>query len=570
MTRSGAKTAASTALALLALIVSGCDAWSCWFANTQATPLNPDYLQPTGGASDVAAQPVYLSASPDDSYVAVSSQGDGSGLGMLSLVRADGSSPVTQAPIGDGPYGIQWIGTNRVLVCNEGLPGVGGNASLLSVTFTRGSDNPLDDAYNDLTIGDPNDPTVAVAIDPNNIVGPSEIASLPGTNLIVLVTLRYPAGLFMVNLAGATASSQRLLPDGTTGHDPLDEPRGIAITPDGTTAWICNYGDGADSQIALQLAQELIAAKLNLLRGVAPADVAALNQAVADADQWIIDHRDPDGRLPARWADPTDEPDEAAQTQAAGLIETLVAYNIDVDCADPNDANCPLSATQWATVDPSLWPTDPNVDPNDPAFGTLVLGDPNRLDDPNDPNDLDNTDRYEYVSAQAADVFTILSRPVGENGTITIYSLALGRLVGSVVVPPRPRSIRFTSDGTLAVITCAGNDGTTGSVAIASVSAQAVIVQRTTPFVPAHVRLSPLGGRAYVSGWTGNQMAVINLNGLCTSTLPDTRDTRFYTVLDRPAPLGVTSDADILWGGSFSQGQVTQLDAFEGAVRVSQ
>ncbi len=556
MTRSALKAVATASLAALALAMAGCDTWVCWLNNTQAAPLNPNYLQPTGAVQDVADRPVFVSVSPGDAYVAVSSYGDGSGLGSLAIVRADGSSPVSQAPIGDRPYGLAWIGTNRLLVCNEGLAAVGGDARLLSVTLTRGSADPADEAYDDLTLGDPNDPGAAVPIAPDKIVGPSEIASVPGTNLIVLVTLRFPSGLFQVNLAGDSAVSKQLLPVTADGVDPLDEPRGIDVTPDGTVAWICNYGDGADNQASLALAHELIAAKLNQLRGALPFDDATLNETIAAADQWIVDHRDPDGRLPARWAEPNDEPNQQAQTDAANLAAALLALNADPNCTDPADANCPLSSAQWAMLDPNDWPTDANVAAGDDEFMTLVLG------DPNEPNDLD---RYTY-----ANVLTILQRAVGENGTITLYNLALEQLAASVVVPPRPRSIRITSDGAFAVVACAGNDGLTGSVAIVSVAGQAVVVQRALPFIPAHIRLSPLGGRAYISGWTGDQLAVINLKGLCTSVMPEPRDTRFYPAADRPAPLDASGNADVLWGGSITQGQVFKLDAFEGAVRVPQ
>ncbi|MBN1343508.1 MAG: hypothetical protein JXQ73_12545 [Phycisphaerae bacterium] len=543
-------------------LVAACDAWTCWLANAQTQPSNPNFARPSGPAANVPPEPVFVATSPDSLYAAVTSYDDEpNNLGTLSLVDASfpAGSTVSQLTVGTRPYGVLWVSGAQLLVCNEGLAGTGGTVPLELVTLYRGSNDPNDPNYDKRRFGDPNDSDSVRTILPSEIVGPSVAALVPGTNAVALVTLRFAAGLYMVNLSGDTPSAVRLLPStGSIAQDPLDEPRGIAITPDGTQAWICNYGKGANQPEALTLSKELVAAKLNLLRGVTPDDPTALQQTVADADQWIADNPDPDGRLPYRWPEPNDGPDAEALVEAMGLAAELYAFNVNPGCTDANDANCPYSSAQWATVNSLAWPTEPNADPNSALYATMVLGEPN---DANDPNE-----RYEYETLSA-----LLNRETYENGTITVYSLSLQQVVGSVVVPPRPNSIRFTSDGTLAVIACSGNDGQTGSVVVASTAAQQVAVQRFLPFVPAQVRINIVGGRAYVSGWTGNQMAVLNLNGLCTSVLPDPYDTRLFTVRERQVAIDtVPSDLDTLWTVSFTLNQAYTIDVFEGTIRVTQ
>lgn len=542
MTRSLRLVLASCGL-LMMPFAAGCDVWQCWLANSSAFPLNPEFLKPYGMPGQVAAEPIYVAASPDGAYVAVSSYGDG---GVLSLVDVNGIGPthVARLDVGDRPYGLLWLNDASLLVCNEGLAATGGTAPLHLVNLVRGSNDPGDPNYFVRTFGDPNDASYLSEVTSSQIAGPSEAVLIPGTKSVVWVTLRFPAGLFEVNLATGVATASQLLP--TLAADPLDEPRGIAITPGGSQAWICNYGSGADHAVALTLARELIAARLNVFRGVAPS-----NPAIADAEQWLIDNRDPDGQLPYRWPEPTDEPDAQAVADAEAVIADLAEFNEDADCTDANDPNCPLSADQWAMTDPSVWPLEPNADPNDPNSQILVLGDPNEA-----------ADYYEYAT-----VLGILNRPIGSNGTVVVYSPQMRQVVGIVTVPPRPRSVAITPDGGLAIVTCSGTDGETGSVVIIGVSAQAIAAQRDLPFVPALVRVDPLGARAYVSAWTGNQMAVINLRGLC-SGVDDPMDTRLYTVMDRPAALGNTGSQDFLWSASFTQDFATALDVFEGVWRV--
>lgn len=537
----------------LPLLLAACVFFPCWVSNLSANDYNPNFLNPVGEIARVAPQAVYVATSPDGHYVAVSSYGNDPNGGILSLIDVGGTGPgrVSQVTVGDRPYGLLWLSNVSLLVCNEGLAATGGNATLQLVTLTRGSDDPNDEAYDIRHFGDPNDIDAFSDIAPFTIVGPSEAVIIPGTNAIALVTLRFSAGLFQVGLTSATPDQSQLLP--TLTNDPLDEPRGIDVTPDGSQAWICNYGKGANNRTALALAQNLAAAKLNRFRGVVPDDPSALDQALADADAWLADNQDPDGELPYRWPEPGEGPDDQALHDAEALSDELADYNVRADCTNPDDANCPLSPDQWADVDTSAWPTDPNLGAADP---NLVLGDANNAD-------------HHYTYDEVAGLF---ERQVEEDGQITVYSLIQGLTFGSISVPPRPTSIRFTPDGTLAVVTCGGHDGVHGSVVVLSTSTQLPIVRRDFDFVPAQVRINAAGSRAYISAWTGNQMAVINLAGLCSDGTENLGDTLVRNVAFRPRAIDTTPDIDLLWaawdGADPNFSQAAALDIFQGLIRV--
>ena len=482
--------------------------------------------------------------------MAVSCQGDGSGSGVVSLVPAGSSDPnrVQQMSVGDRPYGLLWLSDTDLLVCNEGLAAIAGNPFLQYVRLSRGSADPNDPGYDVLQLPDANDANAVTIIGVTELYGPSEAVPLPGTNVLVVVSLRFLGAVYLVDLTSSSPSWQRLL--GSVTVEEVDEPRGVDVTSDGTRLFICNYGSGANHTTCLALSKSLIAAKLNRLRGVVPDDPTALDQTIGQADLWLANHRDPDGQLPYRWPEPDEGPDDAAIAEANDLTSSLQAFNNCPSCTDPNDPNCPLTPDAWAGQATTTWPIDPNIDPNFPA---LVVG------DANDPNH-----NYDYATLLA-----ILQRPDQAQGEVTVYHMGFRQVIARITVPPRPRSVRITPDDGMAVVTCSGQDGKTGSVVVIDLSTLSILVQRDLDFVPALVRLHPLGARAYISAWTGNRMAVVNLNELCTGTATGSAaDVRFYTVFDRPAAIDFAEDEDLLWCGSPGLNQVAPLDVFEGIIRI--
>jgi len=548
--------------------VAGCDAWQCLWANTQAVPLNPDFLKPFGAMLEVGRNPVYVAVSPDGLYAAVASEGLPATVdprGVLSLVLANPTDPndpnnIEQQTIeGEGPYGLLWLSDYTLLVCNEGPPNPTGatQAFLLRVDLVRGSEFPSDPSFGTRSIGFPPNALPVAALD---VFGPSEAVVLPGTSAAdgtsVIVSTRFSGGVLLVpdvtRANPAAVRAELLLQDTNDPNSPIDEPRGIDLSTDGSRLWICNYGKGANHRTALALAKELIAAKLNRFRGVPGQDPNALDSA----DEWIAANPDLDGRLPYRWTEPDDGPDDDAVVQAEALIADLTGFNSDPNCTDASDPNCPLTPEQWVARDPDTWPTDPNVDPNLTDPSSLVLGDP--------------VARYPYTSANPgiSTVLGILSRQTEADGEVTVYSVPGRSIEARISVPPRPRSVRLTPDESLAVVTCSGYDGLTGSVVIISTSSLTIVAQRELNFVPALVRIHAEGARAYISAWTGEQMAVINLRNLCPATVADPTDTRVYTVFDRPVAIDTTGNPDVLWCASYGLNQATPLDIFEGKIRL--
>ncbi len=557
--------------------VSACDAWLCWLNSWGAAVLNEDYLAPTTTPMTLEDRPVFVDVSVDGEYVAACSWGDGTDptangaeqrsdlpdpneRGYLSLFPADSDDPgdVQKMVVGTRPYGVLWVTSTRLLVCNEGLAGTGGTVPLQLVQLTRATLDPTDPNYNVLSLGDPNDVTI---IGDGYIYGPSVAAPLVAGSTTLYVTSRFMDRLYEVSVAGQDPSWSQLLPPSTDEVSPLDEPRGVAVSPDGVNVWICNYGSGADNRTALALVHELIAFKLNVLRGVTAPDQETFNQAADAADQWIVNNRDPDEVLPVRWPEPDQGPDGQAVAEAEDLTTTLRTFNVRSACPDPNDASCPMSAAQWAATPVDDWPNNP--DPN--LLRGMILGDPNSGED---PNDLTDVYAYTAVDPNLMTVSEILSRDVEAGGEVTVYNLATEDIIARIPVPPRPRSIRFLPDNSAAVVTCSGHDGLTGHAVVISASTMTPTAQREMPFVPAQVRIHALGVRAFISPWTGSQMAVINVAGLCADSVANPGDTTFYTVLGRPVGIETTVDTDLLWSANFTRSQAVGLDIFEGAIRI--
>jgi hypothetical protein len=867
----------------LALIpfTSGCDVL-CFLTNLSATVLNPNYLKPSGIPAEAPGKHVYTAVSPDGAYVALSSLGeDPNTTDLLTLVATNPLVPqrVQQMHVGNSPYGLLWITGDFLLVCNEGLDAVGGQATLQVIHLQEDPNFPLTKRLP----SDPNDPNQVFSLSPGTIIGPSEIVAVPGTKIMFVVTLRYLGAVYLINFTTATPQTKLLLGTSTLGE--VDEPRGVDITADGSLVVICNYGAGANNNPALALAQALIAANLNLRRGVTPADPNALAQTIAASDAWLAVHRDPDGRLPYRWPEPDQGPDDAAiaeandlttalnaynnsdpnctgandmtslaladaliaaklnllrgapptdpnalaqtitdsdawlathrdpdgrlpyrwpepsqgpdanavaeakalttalnaynnnpnctdandaaalelaqaliaanlnlwrgvppadpneldQTiaesqqwlathkdpnlsrdpnavaEANGLTAALNAYNFDPNCTDALDANCPLTSGQWALRDPNspndpniandpnlnfwsidpnaepnlsrtivlgdpndpndrfnysaafavvnavpnnearcpltpeewalrdpnspsdaniaydpngnFWPIDPNADSNlsrtmvlgdanDPnqsyaysaawGFVNMAVGDPNSLQncpltpaqwalrDPNSPNDPniandpnlnywpvypngdpnlartmvlgdpnDPNERYAYSSA-----WGILNLVVDAPGEVDVYNMITQQIIARVITPPRPKNVRITPDQTTAVVTCAGNDGRTGSVVLINMPSLSLTTQRDFDYIPNMVALHPTGGRAFISGWSGNSIARINLKAVCPFSILPPADTELYPIFDQPAAIGFGPQMDTLWCGSRATGEVAPLDVFEGAIRI--
>jgi len=556
-------------------LVGGCDVWRCLLDLYAGGSSNPNYLQQKAGTTAVAvpSRPSYVAVSPDGRYVAVASWGSNADPnGSLSLFPTAPNDPgdpnnVTSITVGDRPYGLTWLDDFALLVCNEGLAATGGDAPLNLVRFYRDTDDPSDPDYYRRGLGDPNkyDVSRVGSADPNDasfLAGPSEAVALPGggglAGIGVFVSVRFDgAVLWVADVMGVLPTVHRILTDPADG---IDEPRGIDINNSGSDLWICNYGSGANNRTALDLVKELIAAQLNLFNGafddLGAAARAELEQTISDAQQWLADNADPDGRVPLRWPEPDEGPNQNAVDEATDLSADLRSYNTRSACPNPDPNHCAHPPEDWAQRPTAGWPVDPNVDPN--------AADPNSLD-LHDP-----ANRYAYASddPNVTTVSGILNRDTDEQGEVTVFGSQKMEVDARIPVPPRPRSVRLTPDGASAVVTCSGDDGLTGYVVVISTASRTVTAERLLPFVPALVRIHPLGGRAYISSWTGNQMAVLNLDTACVNPLLLDCDTTVYTTIQRPTAIDVSGNIDVLWTATFSNHRVVQLDVFEGTIRI--
>ncbi len=571
-------------------LAGGCDVWWCLLDLYAGGSSNLNYLQQMVGTTPVAVkrQPSYLAVSPDGRYVAVASWGGNADPnGSVSLFPTDPNDPddpnnVTSITVGDRPYGLTWLNDLTLLVCNEGLAGTGGDATLNLIQFYRDTDDPSDPNYSLRGLGDPNkyDVSRVGSADPNYsdfLASPSEAVALPGggglAGIGVFVSVRFDgAVLWVSDVTGAAPTVYRILTDPADG---IDEPRGIDTDSSGSNLWICNFGSGANNRTALDLVKELIAAQLNLFNGafddLDAAARAELEQTLSDAQQWLTDNADPDGRVPLRWPEPDEGPDGNAVDEATDLSADLRAYNTRSACPNPDPNHCAHPPEDWAQRPTAGWPADPNVDPNgiDPNVVDPNTIDPN-TDDPNSLNLHDPDRRYLYASddPNVVTISSILNRDADEQGEVTVFNTQKMEVDARIPVPPRPRSVRLTPDGALAVVTCSGNDGLTGYVVVISTGSRTVTAERALPFVPALVRIHPLGRRAYIGGWRGNQIAVLNLDTACVNPLLLGCDTTVYTTIQRPAAIDVSGDIDVLWAATFQNHQVVQLDIFEGTIRI--
>lgn len=546
--------------------LTGCDAFTCWYALLESRPINGGFLKPIAGAPvmDLAGNPVTVAVAPDGNYVAVASWADTTdpstdpnGFVSAFWTGLTDSNNVQRIAVGTNPYGLTWLSRNDLLVCNEGRAATAGTVPLQYLSIPRGSDDPTDPNYygRDLSKATIRDVSADTTGTTTRIYGPSEAAIIPtgGTSgAAVAVTARFFGAVYLVfDVTGGSRQVRLILTDPNDPNDrSIDEPRGIDVSKDAKYLWICNYGTGANDPTALTLAKTLIAAKLNQLRGVPAADPNAVNDAILLADSWLALYRDPDGKLPYRWAEPEQGPGQTAWADANDLIEVLNGYNTSTTCTDPVDTNCPLTPQQWVEKGYTNWPASSNTDPNWDT--TLVLG------DAADPNQ-----RYTYQYAQQS----ILNRPVETTGTVTVYNIGMAKIEAIITVPPRPRSVRISPDNTKAVVTCSGQDGQTGAVVVIDVATRLVTATRRMSFVPGVVRLNALASRAYVSGWSGDKMAAINIKTMCPSN-SGTSDTHIITTIDRPAALDTTADVDVLWGATYSGAYATEFSAFEGGIPI--
>ncbi len=245
-------------LGAITLLV-GCDGLLCLISNPASTQSNPNFMQRVAGTSafSVPARPANLAVCPDGKYVAVCSWGPQGGdpNGTLSLYSLDPAIPTqtnNEVVIGVRPYGLLWLNDQILLVCNEGQEGDATNAHLMRVTLTRGSEVPTDPNYRVRTLDPAHiEPVNANPADPDDRISrPSEIVRVPDTDpslgVIAVVSSRYEGTIKIVREVTAVApTALEATTVLTTAGDTIIGPRGIAVSADGSTLWICNYDSGA-------------------------------------------------------------------------------------------------------------------------------------------------------------------------------------------------------------------------------------------------------------------------------------------------------------------------------------
>ncbi len=356
----------------------------------------------------------------------------------------------------------------------------------------------------------PQDGSVVINPDGTFVYTPSaQLAATGGTDVFTVkvedqgLHLHGLAGFFKPDFGHSATATVAITVNATI--DVGEQPRGVAVSPDGTRAYVVNEVDGTVSVI--DTATNTVTTAIT----------------VGDFPKSVAFHPDGTRAYVTNAADGTVSVINTATNTVTATINVGVSpFGVAVS---PNGTRAYVANLGNDTV--SVINTATNT-----VIGTIAVGD--------QPQGIavspDST--RAYVSNNADD-------------SVSVINTATNTVITTIAVGVLPEGVAVSPDGARVYVANASDDD---SVSVIDTATNTVIGTIAVGVIPVGVAVSPDGARAYVTNFDGGTLSVIDT---ATNTVTDTIAIAGF---DNPNGVAVSPDGSRVYVTNYSDGTVSVID----------